>query len=66
MNKTKQKQEALKRMKMLKLYPNIIKEFEKTVSSICPKTADSSTGSTATKRPSLNILKPKTMRLSIT
>ncbi len=27
--KTKQKQEAIERMKMLKLYPNIIKEFEK-------------------------------------
>lgn len=29
MNKTQQKQEALKRMKLLKLYPNIVKEFEK-------------------------------------
>lgn len=29
MNKNQQKQEALKRMKLLKLYPNIIKEFEK-------------------------------------
>ena len=27
--KTKQKQEAIERMKMLKLFPNIIKEFEK-------------------------------------
>ena len=29
MNKNQQKQEALKRMKLLKLYPNIIKENEK-------------------------------------
>lgn len=27
--KTRQKQEAIERMKMLKLFPNIIKEFEK-------------------------------------
>ena len=27
--KTKQKQEAIERMKMLKLFPNIIKEFDK-------------------------------------
>lgn len=29
MEKTKQKQEALERMKMLNLYPNTIKEFDK-------------------------------------
>lgn len=29
MNKAKQKQEAIKRMKALKLFPNVIKEFEK-------------------------------------
>ena len=29
MNKEQQKQEAIERMKMLKLSPNIIKEFEK-------------------------------------
>lgn len=29
MTKQEQKQEAIERMKMLKLYPNIIKEFEK-------------------------------------
>ena len=66
MNKTQQKQEALKRMKLLKLYPNIIKEFEKTASSICLKTEESSTGSTAPKRQSLTILKPKTTHLCIT
>ena len=29
MTKQEQKQEAIERMKMLKLYPNVIKEFEK-------------------------------------
>ncbi len=29
MERTKQKQEAIERMKMLNLYPNIIKEFDK-------------------------------------
>ena len=29
MNKERQKQEAIERMKLLELYPNIIKEFEK-------------------------------------
>ena len=32
MEKTKQKTEALKRMKLLKLHSNIIKEFEKKIS----------------------------------